>query len=379
MQDLKKNRRKMNNKQMSEATNCCVPESIAEVEVDDLDRGCKCNHPSQNTTAQNTQHKQPEFECECHCKPVQGTGETCEPCQIESDVCVPNKCATQSPCCNPICPSFTTKNACPVAIEANRIFDALQFRVFTDATGPNGAPLFFDYEVVEVKGNVPSTGFANVTVDEVCMNYSAIEVIPGCPSVEDYCVDEVDDNAPCDTVFEYVVCPDRSATCCAQNKGQKLSYKERGLTVIVHDLVLELRGHCGCTKIVALAFPAIRKMGTQLCRVDTVEFRFNTLASRICAPASGRSFILRQDFRTSLTVDCISKVFISAEDCCGCNCDCDCYDLTIPSGIDLILCVEETVSVLINDQLIVLAESNAINPRVVDTFANVCSFPGCVE
>ena len=32
---------------------------------------------------------------------------------------------------------------------------------------------------------------------------------------------------------------------------------------------------------------------------------------------------------------------------------------------------------LINDQIVVLGISQGITPRVVDTFANVCSFPSC--
>ena len=105
---------------------------------------------------------------------------------------------------------------------------------------------------------------------------------------------------------------------------------------------------------------------------------------------------MRQDFRTNLSVDCISNAFVSADDCfdhdhdhdCDCDCFCDrdcdrdcdfdCVEFTVPSGIDVILCIEETVSALIGDQLVVLAETN-FEPRVVDTFANVCRFPGCGE
>ena len=246
----------------------------------------------------------------------------------------------------------------------------------TEFNHPNGETLYFDYDVVEIEGRIPVTGLANVTVDEVCMNYSSIEVVPGIPSIEDFQVMEVEDNAPCDTVFEYAVCPEKNATCCARNRGQSVSYKERGLTVIVNNLVLELRCHCGCTKIRAFAYPAVQQMGGQLCRVDSVEFRYNTLAARMCIPSNGRSLTLRQNYQTSLTVDCISKAYISAQDCCGCDCD-DCFELTIPSGIDLICCIEETVSILISDQVVVLAVSQGINPRVVDTFANVCSFPSC--
>ncbi|WP_434797312.1 exosporium morphogenetic protein CdeC [Terrisporobacter vanillatitrophus] len=392
MNDLKRSKRKMHNKQMSAIKNTCEQE--ATVEIDELDRGCKHKNNTNNDNLEQTQpisqgknchpkhehetchpkHEHEICECECVCECKKPSCEPCEPCQVESDTCVANPCAGDQ-CCDGLRPSFSTKNASPVAIEADRIFDSVQFQIFTDATGPNGETLFFDFDVVEVDGSVPTTGLANVVIDEVCMNFSSLEVVPGIPTVEDFEVTEIEDNAPCDTVFEYAVCPERNATCCAQNRGQSLSYKERGLTVIANDLVLELRGHCGCTKIVALAFPAVKKMGGQLCRVDSVEFRFNTLAARICCPSSGRAFKLRQDYQVALTVDCISKAFISAEDCCGC--DCDCFELTIPSGIDLIACVEETVSVLVSDQLVVLGVSGGVTPRVVDTFANVCNFPSC--
>ena len=83
--------------------------------------------------------------------------------------------------------------------------------------------------------------------------------------------------------------------------------------------------------------------------------------------------------QTILFPGCIYEAGLWTEDlqdCCGCDCD-DCFELSIPSGIDLICCIEETVSVLINDQIVVLGISQGITPRVVDTFANVCSFPSC--
>lgn len=399
MQDLKKNRRKMYNKQMSTVSNDVNEESA--VEIDDLERGHKCNkkddcgchdkHDKCHDKYYDKCHDEKnDFECECHCE-CKKVEEKCEPCQVVSDVCVQNSCKEE--CCNGISPTFTTRNARPVAIEANRIFDSIQFRVFKDATAENGEPLFFDFEVIDVRGNLPNRGTARVTVDEVCMNFSAIEIIPGNINVDDFIVTPVENNSPCDTVFESIVCPVRDAKCCAQNKGQNVLFRERGLTARIEDLVLEIRAHCGCTKIVALAYPAVKRM-KKLCRVEFVEFRFNTLASNLCVPSSGRSFTLRQDFRTNLSVDCISNAFICAEDCCehdhdcGCDCDCfcdrdcdrdfDCVEFTVPSGIDVILCIEETVSALIGDQLVVLAETS-FEPRVVDTFANVCRFPGCGE
>ena len=394
MQDLKKNKRRMNNKQMSTMSNCPEREeveSVVAVEVDELDRGCKCNNDMESHKNKcNEKHEKHECECECHCECKKH--EECKECEVVSEECSVNPCREE--CCNGIRPTFSTRNASPVAIETNRIFDSIQFRAFTDAKGPNGQTLFFEFEVIDVRGNVPSRGSAKVVVDEVCMNFEELEIIPGDITVDDFIVTPVENNSPCDTVFESIVCPRRNATCCAQNRGQNVLFRERGLTVRVEDLVLEIRGHCGCTKIVALAFPAVKRGNGQLCRVDSVEFNFNTLASNICVPSSGRSITLRQDYLTKLTVDCISNAFISAEDCfdcdrnhdCDCDCDCrndcdfdfDCFEFTIPSGIDLILCVEETVSALLGDQLVVLAETS-FSPRVVDTFANVCKFPGCGE
>lgn len=366
-------------------------ESVVAVEVDELDRGCKCNNDMESHKNKcNEKHEKHECECECHCECKKH--EECKECEAVSEECSVNPCREE--CCNGIRPTFSTRNASPVAIETNRIFDSIQFRAFTDAKGPNGQTLFFEFEVIDVRGNVPSRGSAKVVVDEVCMNFEELEIIPGDITVDDFIVTPVENNSPCDTVFESIVCPRRNATCCAQNRGQNVLFRERGLTVRVEDLVLEIRGHCGCTKIVALAFPAVKRGNGQLCRVDSVEFNFNTLASNICVPSSGRSITLRQDYLTKLTVDCISNAFISAEDCfdcdrnhdCDCDCDCrndcdfdfDCFEFTIPSGIDLILCVEETVSALLGDQLVVLAETS-FSPRVVDTFANVCKFPGCGE
>ena len=395
MQDLKKNKRRMNNKQMSTMSNCPEREeveSVVAVEVDELDRGCKCNNDMESHKNKcNEKHEKHECECECHCECKKH--EECKECEAVSEECSVNPCREE--CCNGIRPTFSTRNASPVAIETNRIFDSIQFRAFTDAKGPNGQTLFFEFEVIDVRGNVPSRGSAKVVVDEVCMNFEELEIIPGDITVDDFIVTPVENNSPCDTVFESIVCPTRNATCCARNMGQNVLFRERGLTVEVEDLVLEIRGHCGRTRIVALAFPAVKRSNGQLCRVDNVEFKFNTLASNICVPSSGRSITLRQNYLTKLTVDCISNAFISAENCfdnddCDCrhdrdcrhDCDCDddvdCLEFTIPSGIDLILCVEETVSALLGDQLVVLAETS-FSPRVVDTFANVCKFPGCGE
>ena len=105
--------------------------------------------------------------------------------------------------------------------------------------------------------------------------------------------------------------------------------------------------------------------------VNKVVFNFNTLAAPMCVPANGTSFTLRQNFQTALNVDCIGKTLLKLvdENCCECY-----YDFCIPNGIDLILCLEETVSILVSEQMVVLASPNAVDPRVVDTFAKVCDF-----
>lgn len=394
MQDLKRSKRKMSNKQMSNMkTKEIAPiVEIEELAFEELDRGCKGKNTNTNTnicgcedekeketSCKHHEHKHEQsqaFNCQCTCNPVKPV-EVCEPCQAEEKECIVNNCGEN--CCCPIDVEYSTKNSCPVAIQTERIYDAVRFQIFTDATAPEGEPLYFDYEVAEVKGSVPAQGYANIKIDEVCMNYSSIEIIPGYVSVDDFEVVEVEEVSPCDTNFKYVVCPDRNATCCAKGKGQGVAYKQKGLVVVVNDLVLELKGHCGCTKVVAYAYPAIRRIGGQLSRVDYVEFKYNTLAARLCCPSNGKSFELFEDYDVNLTVDCISKAYINVEPCgCGCECECECcFNLEIPSGIDLICCLQEEVSVIVEEQLVVLAASQAVNPRVVDTFANVCTFPSC--
>ncbi len=185
MQDLKKNKRRMNNKQMSTMSNCPEREeveSVVSVEVDEFDRGCKCNNDMESHKNKcnekhenkcNEKHEKHECECHCECK----KHEECKECEVISEECSVNPCREE--CCNGIRPTFSTKNASPVAIETNRIFDSIQFRAFTDAKGPNGQTLFFEFEVIEVRGNVPSRGLAKVVVDEVCMNFEELEITPG--------------------------------------------------------------------------------------------------------------------------------------------------------------------------------------------------------
>ncbi|MCG4734880.1 hypothetical protein L0M92_14845, partial [Casaltella massiliensis] len=77
-----------------------------------------------------------------------------------------------------------------------------------------------------------------------------------------------------------------------------------------------------------------------------------------------RGFTLRQDFQTQLTVDCIGKAIITQHIVNNKPC----YELQIPNGIDLVLCLQNIVSVLIEEQIVVLGGPTRIKPRLVDTF-----------
>ena len=254
----------------------------------------------------------------------------------------------------------------------------MEFQTFTDAVAPGGEPLVFDYDVVEVNGSIPRGGQVNVTIEQVCMNFSAIVIDTGTTSLEDFDIQPLDSRVGenCETTFEYAVCGRRNATCCSQGKGKCVVYKEKGLNITVEDLVLELRGKCGCTEIVALAHPAIQCPGGHITRCCDVQFMFNTLTAPIALPADGRSVTLRQNFNTNLTVDCIGKAILR----CICNeCGESFFELCIPNDIDLIMCLQSVVSTLINEQIVVLGAPNPIQPRIVDTFNKVCDFRTCGE
>ena len=384
MQDLKKNKRRINQSTLQHE----AKESLNEELQEDIARSCKskgCNC--------NKHDDECELECDCVCKPKHNHNhkhdDECEPCEVESDECVDNVCGEE--CCNPLSsPKFSTANSVPLAIETNRVFDSIKFQVFTDADAPNGEDLFFEYEVVSVNGPIPRSGVVNVNIDKVCMNYTDVVIKPGTTTLEDHVVrpiKEVEkehyeqenlcpefgdiDGEFCKTSFEYNVCGNKNRECSDQGKGERSAYKEKGLKVIVKNLVLELRGTCGCTEVTVLAYPARRTSNGDLELVNKVVFNFNTLAAPMCVPANGTSFTLRQNFQTALNVDCIGKTLLKLvdENCCECY-----YDFCIPNGIDLILCLEETVSILVSEQMVVLASPNAVDPRVVDTFAKVCDF-----
>ena len=366
MKDMRKVTKKVTNKPVNQPiTNIEV--DVEEIENEELNRSCKANKCHEHDHEDKV-----KCECECVCTPKPN----CEPCEIEADDCIDVSAKCGSGCCSPIAPQkFSPANSVPYAIDATRIYDTMHFQTFTDALGENGAPLTFDYDVVEVHGPVPRGGFVNITIDKVCLNYSSITIDPGHPTLEDFELELVENSKPCETIFDYAVCVEKNSNCCKQGKGQSVVYKQKGITVTVEDLVLELRGHCGCTKIVALAYPSIRPLGgQQRHRCGDVEFIFNTLSAPICLPSDGRGVTLRQNYLTSLTVDCIGKALLRyvETDCCECY-----YELCIPNDIDLICCLQLTVSTLIEEQIVVLGAPSAVQPRVVDTFTKVCDFSGC--
>jgi len=384
MQDLKKNKRKFNQ--------VTLQHEVKEYLNDELQEDMTRSNKSKGYNG-NKHDDEYELECDYVCKRKHNNNECdCEPCEVEADECVDNVCGEE--CCNPIsAPKFSTANSVPLAIEVNRIFDSIKFQIFTEASAPNGEDLFFEYEVVSVNGPIPRTGVVNINIDKVCMNYTDVVIKPGCTTLEDHIVREIkeakkepcnqnlcpdfEDNVDsefCKTSFEYNVCGNKNLDCCSQGKGERAVYKEKGLKVVVKNLVLELRGRCGCTEVTVLAYPAIMNASGDLEIVDNVVFNFNTLTAPMCVPANGRSFTLRQDFQTALTVDCIGKTLLRLVDDNCCECD---FDFCIPNGIDLILCLEEIVSILVSEQVVVLASPNAVDPRVVDTFAKVCDFTTC--
>lgn len=390
MQDLKRSRKRFVKPQVKKNN------KVEEIEIEDMDRGCKsCSSTSTESTQTCSQTTIQDFECEevliCQ-KPTTQSSTTCEACQPESDFCQDNGCETG--CCGPIMPQkFSTSNSLPYAIEVDRIYDTMKFQSFTDASGPRNSPLYFRYDVVEVSGDIPQRSAVNIKINKVCMNYSGIEVIPGnvslenrsviplspvliseddsfenpCPGFEDISVNDVGQ-----LIFEYSISGNSNPTCCSQGQGEKVGYKEKGLKVRVYDLVLELEGKCGCTDVVVLAYPSIKSSGNFV-DANYVEFNFNTLSSTMCLPANGKQVNLRQQYQTALKVECIGKTLLRLNDS---SCDEE-YEFCIPNGIDLVCCLEEVISALISEQIVVLGSSRPITPRVVDTFSKVCDFSSC--
>lgn len=372
MQDFKKNKRRMNANQMA-SLSLSNEEAIDKEVCDDLQRGCKQNSCHHNKPCE----KPCPNECEQHqCKP-HSNKHCCEPCQIEQGTdCIKNPCSNDE-CCSPLnLGRINTASATPFVIEANRVFDTMQFQIFQDASASDGSQLYFIYDVESVSGNIPTGGFVSVKIDEVCFDFSEIEINPGRVTLEGFTVHPVEPaDTLCESTFESFVCGDRNTFCCSQGLGTQSKFRERGLRIEVSDLVLTLRGHCGCTQVVISAIPAFMDSQGNLVQCSCVGFRFNTLAAPICIPSSGMGITLRQNYQTKLSVSCISDANVQ-KNCVDGMAN---YTVNIPGGIDLILCVQEIVSILRSEQIVVLGCSTPITPRIVDTFSRVCDFTSCEE
>ncbi|WP_270647796.1 hypothetical protein [Paeniclostridium hominis] len=339
-------------------SNGCKPQCHPYVQCDDRDdHNCNCNDHNHDHN-HNHNHNHNHHNCGCNTD--------CCNCQDDdcTENCFPNPC--QEECSHPLIPpKFSTSQAKLYPIETDRIFDTIMFRVFTDGKMLNGDDLNFRYELGNLCGPLPCSVQTNVTIEKVCINYSSITINPGTTSLEQLDIEKVDGKKEkCKSVFEYNVCGQLNRCCNDRCLGQNVMYKEKGLNVVVHDLEIELTGRFGCSEFTAIATPYSK------CDSNCVVFYFNTLSSDLVVPADGRSFTLRQDFQTQLTVDCIGKGIITQEIINNKPC----FELDIPNGIDLVLCLQNIVSVLIKEQIVVLGGPTRIQPRLVDTFGSVCDF-----
>lgn len=361
-------------KPTQELENSSYIEETNEVE-DDFERGCK----SSGHKPQCHPYVQCECECECDCdcnhehnhKHNHDCHSSCCNCNEDdcTENCFPNPCPEE--CSQPLTPpKFPISQAVLYPIETNRVFDTIMFRVFTDGKKSNGDDLDFKYELGNLCGPLPSSARTNVTIEKVCINYSSIKINPGTTSLEQLKIEKVDRKSQkCKSVFEYDVCGQLNRCCNDKCLGQNVAYKEKGLNVVVYDLELELTGRFGCSEFTAVAIPC-SKCESKHDNSNCVVFYFNTLSGDLVVPADGRGFTLRQDFQTQLTVDCIGKGVITQK---MVN-NKPCYELDIPNGIDLVLCLQNVVSALIEEQIIVLGGPTRIRPRLVDTFGSVCDF-----
>lgn len=378
MQNFKKNKRKMNTNHMMNMP-LASEEAVDKDASEELERGCakkKCYEKvcDNECIKKETYHHHP------HCPEVLPCTKKCEPCQVSSDTndCMKNPCV-DGECCSPLAlPRVNTANTVPYAINAERVFDTMKFQLFQDASSLDGSQLYFIYNVEDVTGRIPSTSggnFVSVKINEVCFDYSEIQIYPGEVSIEGYLVEPMEAvDTACESIFESYVCGDRNTLCCAHGLGAQSKYRERGLYIEVKDLVLTLKGNCGCTEVLISAVPAHMDQQGNLSECSCVGFRYNTLAAGICIPSSGTGIALRQKYETKLSVSCISNAQVRKANGLANNN----YDVNIPGGIDLILCVQEIVSILIQQQIVVLGCSTPIEPRTVDTFSRVCDFTSCL-
>lgn len=368
MKDLMRAKKVVNKRVIQPNQNIDSGRSYIETnEIEEELRGCKpqchpyiqcdCNNDCNNDCNHHNHN--------CGCNPG------CCDCKDEEDCtdnCFPNPCPEE--CAHPLVPpKFPISQAALFPIETNRIFDTIMFRVFTDGKMANGEDLNFDYELGSLRGPLPNATQTNATIEKVCINYSSIKINPGTTSLENLSIDKANKHGRrCETIFEYDVCGQLNRCCNEKCLGQNVVYKQKGLNVIVKDLEIELIGRFGCSEFTAIAKPVEKcHKGDES---NEVVFFFNTLSSDIVVPADGRGFTLRQDFQTQLTVDCIGKAIITQHIVNNKPC----FELEIPNGIDLVLCLQNIVSVLIEEQIVVLGGPTRIKPRLVDTFGNVCDF-----
>ena len=280
--------------------------------------------------------------------------------------CFANPCGEQ--CGYPLSPAkFNTSQASMYPIETNRVYDTMMFRVFTDGKTPGGSDLGFNYTLGELCGPLPCSATTNVTIEKVCINYDDITIIPGTTSLEQLDIEPICDcsSQNCQSIFEYNVCGQLNKCCNSKCMGQNVAFKEKGLQVVVSGLEIELTGKFGCSEFTAVATP----QSANSCESNVV-FYFNTLSGDIVVPSNGKSFVLREEFQTQLTVDCICKGVITQSTVNNQPY----YSLSIPNGIDLICCLQNVVSVLMEEQIVVLGAPTAIQPRLIDTFGSVCDF-----
>ena len=190
MQNLRKNKNKVVTTQMMGLSN---EEALDRDMNEDMGRGCKTKHSMmQNNNCCQEPCKEAEpcnNNCVDPCKKPQHhhkQDHCCETCEDTiSQNCIKNTC-DNTLCSSPLnIPRVSTANTIPYAIDANRIFDTIEFQTFQDA---NGTGLDYTYEVIDVNGMVPKTGQGRVTVEQICFNYDEMVIYPGNTSLEGFTV-----------------------------------------------------------------------------------------------------------------------------------------------------------------------------------------------
>lgn len=374
MNDLVRNNKKVVNKrvfQTSQNQNNKKNTIVSSQAEEELERGC-CQKapvckPQPNPCNCNDDCCNEHHNCGCNIDCC----DCCDCCDCNDDDCTencfPNPCGDE--CGYPLKPAkFTTSQAVLYPIETNRVYDTMMFRVFTDGKLEGGSDLEFNYTLGDLCGPLPCSTTTNVTIEKVCINYDSVTINPGTTSLEQLDLELIDNpgNAKCQSVFEYDVCGQLNKCCNKKCMGQNVAFKQKGLQVLVSGLEIELTGKFGCSEFTATATPDYSSQSGN----KYVVFYFNTLSGDIVVPANGKPFVLREAFQTQLTVDCIGKGIITQSTVNNQPY----YTLNIPNGIDLVCCLQNVVSVLMEEQIVVLGGPNVIEPRLVDTFGSVCDF-----